>query len=78
MKRVQYGKNATGSKYVERLKFRKSFKKSFVNGPLYTVYSFSWSENLIDFKLKINMVPDKACLVKFIYFFMKSIEKLIS
>ena len=78
MKRVQYGKNATGSKYVDRLKFRKSFKKSFVNGPLYTVFSFSWSENLIDYKLKINMVPDKARLVKFIYFFMKSIEKLIS
>ena len=78
MKRVQHEKNATGSKYVDRLKFRKSFKKSFVNGPLYTVYSFSWSENLIDFKLKINMVPDKAWLVKFIYFFMKSIEKLIS
>ena len=54
MKRVQYGKNATGSKYVDRLKFRKSFKKSFVNGPLYTVFSFSWSENLIDYKLKIT------------------------
>ena len=78
MKRVQHEKNATGSKYVDRLKFRKSFKKSFVNGPLYTVYSFSWSENLIDFKLKINMVLDKAWLVKFIYFFMKIIEKLIS
>ena len=54
MKRVQHGKNATGSKYVDRLKFRKSFKKSFVNGPLYTVFSFSWSENLIDYKLKIT------------------------